>query len=191
MLSVFLVDLVTLDDLSAAAMLESSARIETLATAWDSMNTEPPLAAPPVALPYFVRSAGVCGQFGALFKRYSIYKQPGSILSWICKLIVAAILSLLVGCIYWDVPTSDPQLKFNDRFGYHYCVMIVCVLPVLIMTIQELHLDRRYAEKDIALKFYGRTIYIFTQVSIQSFAFENFAEIHDIHNFPFFYIFSD
>lgn len=156
----------TLDDLSAAALLESSARIDALATAWESMNTEPPLAAPPVALPYFVRSAGVCGQFGALFKRYAIYKQPGSILSWICKLIVAAILSLLIGCIYWDVPTSDPQLKFNDRFGYHYCVMIVAVVPLLIMTIQELHLDRRYAEKDISLKFYGRTIYIFTQVSI-------------------------
>lgn len=43
---ILLVDLVTLDDLSAAAMLESSARIETLANAWDQINSEPPLAAP-------------------------------------------------------------------------------------------------------------------------------------------------
>lgn len=111
-------DLVTLDDLSAAAMLESSARIEALANAWDQINSEPPLAAPPAALPYFVKRAGFCGQIGALIKRFTIYKQPGSLLSWISKLIVAAVLSLLIGCIYWDVPTSDPQLKFNDRFGY-------------------------------------------------------------------------
>lgn len=128
------------------------------------MNSEPPLAAPPAALPYFVRRAGVCGQIYALFKRYAIYKQPGSILSWISKLIVAAILSLLIGCIYWDVPTSDPQLKFNDRFGYHHCVMIVCVFPLLLMSIRDIHFDRKYAEKDISLKFYGRTVYIVAQV---------------------------
>lgn len=48
-------DLVTLDDLSAAAMLESSARIETLASAWEQMNSETPLAAPPAALQVRVR----------------------------------------------------------------------------------------------------------------------------------------
>lgn len=161
---VILVDLVTLDDLSAAAMLESSARIETLATAWDQMNSEPPLAAPPTALPYFVRRAGVCGQMYALIKRFIFYKQPGSILSWISKLIVAAILSLLIGCIYWDVPTSDPNLKYGDRFGYHHCVMILSVFPLLLMIIKDIHIDRMYAEKDIALKFYGSTVYIITQV---------------------------
>lgn len=160
----YLVDLVTLDDLSAAAMLESSARIETLANAWDQINSEPPLAAPPTALPYFVRRAGFCGQLFALIKRFIFYKQPGSILSWITKLIAAAILSLLIGCIYWDVPTSDPQLKYNDRFGYHHCVMILCVFPLLLMTIRDIHIDRKYAEKDIALKFYGGTVYIITQV---------------------------
>lgn len=154
----------TLDDLSAAAMLESSARIEALANAWDQMNAEPPLAAPPAALPYFVRRANFCGQLSALFKRYTIYKQPGSILSWISKLIIAAVLSLMIGCIFWDVPTSDPQLKYNDRFGYHHCIMIVCVFPLLLMTIRDVHLDRKLAEKDIALKFYGRTVYIITQV---------------------------
>lgn len=159
-------DLVTLDDLSAAALLESSARIETLANAWDQMNLEPPLAAPPATLPYFVRRAGFCGQLSALFKRFIIYKQSGSFVSWIIKLVVAAILSIMVGCIYWDVPTSDPQLKFNDRFGYHHCIMIICVFPLLLMTIKETHLDRKYAEKDISLKFYGRTVYIITQVSI-------------------------
>lgn len=159
-----LVDLVTLDDLSAAAMLESSARIEALANAWDQMSSEPPLAAPPAALPYFIRRAGFCGQLCALFKRFIFYKQPGSLLTWISRLIVAAILSLLIGCIYWDVPTSDPQLKFNDRFGYHHCVMIVSVFPLLMIIIRDTHLDRMYAEKDIALQSYGRFVYIIVQV---------------------------
>lgn len=136
------------------------------------MNSEPPLAAPPAALPYFVRRAGVFGQMYALFKRYAIYKQPGSILSWISKLIIAAILSLIIGYIYWDVPGTDHDLKFNDRFGYHHCVMIVCVFPLLLMSIRDIHLDRKYAEKDISLKFYGRTVYIVTQVrQLRSFFF--------------------
>lgn len=81
------------------------------------------------------------------------------------KLIVAAILSLLIGVIFWDIPISDPQLKYNDRFGYHHTVMILCVFPLLLMTIRDVHMDRKYAEKDIALKFYGGTVYIVTQVS--------------------------
>lgn len=164
----FPVDLVTLDDLSAAAMLESSARIESLANAWDQMNSEPPLAAPPAALPYFVRRAGFFGQLSALFKRYTIYKQPTSILSWISKLIIAAVLSLMIGGIYWDVPNSDPQLKYNDRFGYHHSIMILCVFPLLLITIRDVHLDRRFAEKDISLKFYGRTVYIIMQVLLNN-----------------------
>lgn len=157
-------DLVTLDDLSAAAMLESSARIETLAVAWAEMNLDPPLAVPPTALPYLVRRAGICGQTYSLVKRFVFYKQPGSILSWISKLIVAAIMSLLIGCIFWDVPTSDSQLQYNDRLGYHHCVMIICVFPLFLMTIRDIHVDRIYAEKDIAMKFYNGFIYVVMQV---------------------------
>lgn len=62
-------DLVTLDDLSAAALLESSSRIEALANAWDRINSEPPLAAPKASLPQLVVKAGTFRQFFALFKR--------------------------------------------------------------------------------------------------------------------------
>lgn len=47
---VWLVDLVTLDDLSAAAMLESSGRIEALAGVFASAQS-PPEPPPPVPLP--------------------------------------------------------------------------------------------------------------------------------------------
>lgn len=110
-------DLVTLDDLSAAAMLESSARIESLANAWDQVNSEPQMAAPPATLPNFTKRAGFCGQAVALSKRFIVYKQPDSLLAWISKLIAAAVLSLFIGCIFWDVPSTDPQLNLNDRLG--------------------------------------------------------------------------
>lgn len=156
-------DLVTLDDLSAAALLESSARIEALANAWDRMNSEPPLAAPLASLPDPTKTAGVFGQFGTLCKRYISYKQPGSLLSWISRLIVAAVLSLVLGCIFWDIPASDPQLTYNDRLGYHHTVMGIAFWPIILFMIRDNQNDRKNAEKDIKLGLYGRGVYIFVQ----------------------------
>lgn len=158
------VDLVTLDDLSAAAMLESSARIESLANAWDQINSEPPLAAPPASLPNFTLKAGFFGQAKALVKRFAGYKQPGSLLTWISKLIAAAVLSLCIGCIFWDVPASDPQLSYNDRLGYHHCVMVLAYWPLVMLTIRDTQEDRRHAERDIRLGLYSRSLYIIVQV---------------------------
>lgn len=159
-----LVDLVTLDDLSAAALLESSARIESLANSWDQINSEPPLAAPPASLPNFVRKAGFFGQMKALIKRFAAYKQPGSLLTWISKLISAAVISLCIGCIFWDVPASDPQLTYNDRLGYHHCVMALMYWPLLMLTIRDTQEDRRHAERDLRLGLYSRSLYIIVQV---------------------------
>lgn len=112
-------DLVTLDDLSAAAMLESSARIESLANAWEHIGADNHphyLATGP--MPSYRRHTGFCGQLVALTVRYILYKQPSSMLAWISKLVCAAVLSLIVGCIFWDIPASDPQLDLHDRLGY-------------------------------------------------------------------------
>lgn len=146
-------------------MLESSARIESLANAWDQINSEPPLAAPPASLPNFTMKAGFFGQAKALVKRFAGYKQPGSLLTWISKLISAAVLSLCIGCIFWDVPASDPQLSYNDRFGYHHCVMVLCYWPLVMLTIRDTQEDRRHAERDIRLGLYSRSLYIVVQVS--------------------------
>lgn len=156
-------DLVTLDDLSAAALLESSARIESLANAWDRINSEPPLAAPLASLPDPTRSAGFFGQIFTLINRYMFYKQPGSLLSWISRLIIAAVLSLCLGGIFWDIPTSDPLLVYNDRLGYHHTMMSIAFWPIIVLFIRDAQNDRKCAEKDIHLQLYGRTVYIFIQ----------------------------
>lgn len=153
----------TLDDLSAAALLESSARIESLANAWDRMNSEPPLAAPLATLPDPTKSAGFCGHITTLFKRYCTYKQPDSLLTWICRLIIAAVMSLAMGGIFWDIPASDPLLSYNDRLGYHHAMMAIAFWPILLLIIRDIHNDRKCAEKDIHLELYGRTSYIFMQ----------------------------
>uniref|UniRef100_A0A8D8KX18 ABC transporter G family member 7 n=1 Tax=Culex pipiens TaxID=7175 RepID=A0A8D8KX18_CULPI len=162
----YYLDLVTLDDLSAAALLESSARIESLANSWDHVNSEPPLAAPVANMPEPTKSAGFFGQINALAKRYMSYKQPGSLLNWISRLILAAVLSLLVGTIFWDVPASDPQLNLNDRLGFLHCIMMVALWPLLILQIRDVQEDRRHAEKDLRLGLYGRFLYIIIQTTL-------------------------
>lgn len=110
-------DLVTLDDLSAAAMLESSARIESLAQAWNRLKPEPMIAAPISQMPNYIKRAGFWGQVGALIKKLTVYKQPYSLLTWITSLILSATISILIGCIFWDTAIADAQLGHNDRIG--------------------------------------------------------------------------
>lgn len=105
-----------MDDLSAAAMIESSARINVLANSWEHDNVELAFP-PPAALPIFIKRSGFLEQTITLTKRFVAYKQPESILTWISKLIAAAILSLAIGFIFWDIPASDPKLDLNDRLG--------------------------------------------------------------------------
>lgn len=45
--------------------------------------------------------------------------------------------------------------------------MAVCVFPLLLMTIRDVHVDRKFAEKDIRLRFYGRMVYVVIQVQEQ------------------------
>lgn len=61
-------DLVTLDDLSAAAMLESSGRIESLAEIWASQGLPNLLPDPPAALPEGIVKPNVFMQIIILLK---------------------------------------------------------------------------------------------------------------------------
>lgn len=43
-------------------------------------------------------------------------------------------------------------------------MMALAFWPLLLITIRDIFEDRKYAERDIKLGLYGRTIYIFIQV---------------------------
>lgn len=95
------------------------------------------------------------------------YTQPITFVNWLCLIVTSVSLSLISGAIFWDVPNTDSQLKLNDRLGYHYSVMCITCWPLLLMlTLVEIHRNRKTVERDIKDNLYGRFTYIFTKVYI-------------------------
>lgn len=158
----YYLDLVTLDELSAEAMLESSQRIEQLAEVF--RHRQEPLSdpGPPQTLPGKPRNASFIFRIVAIILRQMVYSQPQGFLSWISHLLIALFMSLLVGAVFWDIPASDPQLILNDRIGFHYTIMHVASIPILLVRALS-HIygrDRSAVESDIADNLYGRSEYI-------------------------------
>lgn len=158
----YYLDLVTLDDLSAEAMLESSQRIEQLAELF--RRRQEPLSdpGPPQGLPGKVRSANIFQQIIALFMRQTIYSQPSSLCTWLSHLLLAVALSLIIGAVFWDIPSSDPQLLLGDRLGFHYTLMCVACFAMLpSVAVSKCHgMDRLAAESDVTDSLYSRFLYI-------------------------------
>ncbi|XP_056632614.1 ATP-binding cassette sub-family G member 8 isoform X1 [Diorhabda sublineata] len=167
----YYLDLVTLDDLSAEAMLESSQRIEQLAEIF--RQKQQPLSdpgPPPSSLPMCMRHSNCCAAAFILFTKSIIYTQSATFLNWLTVIILSASLSLILGTIFWDIPSSDSQLILNDRQGYHYSVMCLVNWPLLLaLTIVELRRNRKVVERDINDGLYGRITYIVTKSIINLF----------------------
>lgn len=159
-------DLVTLDDLSAEAMLESSQRIEQLADVF--RRREEPLSDPgaPAGLPPSVRSANVFKQATALFVCWSVYSQPGALSRWLSHLVLAVALSLCLGVVWWDVAASDPQLLLGDRVGFLYATLVVLPWPLLLLQSGWSDTWWRAVADDVRDRLYGRVVYILSQVSV-------------------------
>ncbi|XP_050435863.1 ATP-binding cassette sub-family G member 8 [Adelges cooleyi] len=162
----YYLDLVTLDDLSAEAMLESSQRVEQLADLFRRRVEPLPDPGPPQPLPGKPRTASVPIQVIAIILRHMAYSQPRSSLRWLSRLFVAGLMSVIIGAIFWDIPATDPQLLFGDRLGFYYSTMIVGALPlVLQIALNDTHgSDRNAVESDIADNLYGRFVYIVTSI---------------------------
>ncbi|XP_050681675.1 ATP-binding cassette sub-family G member 8 isoform X4 [Leptidea sinapis] len=156
----YYLDLVTLDDLSAAAMLESSGRIESLAGVFAGAHS-PPHPPAPVPLPAPAPSANPVAQVFALVEKSLLYTQMTTLSNVITRVLIAAIMSLITGTLFWDLPTTDPKLTQNDRVGFHYAVACVSCWPLLLwLSAREASSARRYVERDIAVGLYSRTLYI-------------------------------
>ncbi|XP_047521097.1 ATP-binding cassette sub-family G member 8 [Pieris napi] len=157
----YYLDLVTLDDLSAAAMLESSGRIEALAGVFAGAHSAPEPPAP-VPLPAPVSRANVAVQAFALLEKTMLYTQMTTLSNVITRVLIAAVMSLIIGTIFWDLPSTDPKLTQNDRVGFHYATMCIAAWPIILwMSAREASSMRRYVERDIAVGLYSRTMFIF------------------------------
>ncbi|XP_014243372.1 ABC transporter G family member 1 [Cimex lectularius] len=157
----YYLDLVTLDDLSAEAMLESSQRVDQLAGLYRRRQT--PLSDPaPYTLPAPFKRPGIFAQAFTLLLKDAFFSQPVSFTRWIVRVIIAALVSVIVGGIFWDIPTSDPQLRREERLGYHFTVLCVMSWPlVLILGLSRTHdKERQAVESDIHQGLYSRLLYI-------------------------------
>nr|XP_018915492.1 PREDICTED: ATP-binding cassette sub-family G member 8 [Bemisia tabaci]XP_018915500.1 PREDICTED: ATP-binding cassette sub-family G member 8 [Bemisia tabaci] len=159
----YYLDLVTLDDLSAEAMLESSQRIEQLSELFKRRQEPLTDPGPLQALPGKTRRAGIFSQASAIVFRQMVYSQPSSLLDWLSYLLLAIVLSLIIGAVFWNLPQTDPQLTLNDRLGFHHTIFCVGSLPLLLLlAVARSHgHDRAAVESDVEAGLYSRFIYIF------------------------------
>ncbi|XP_059052503.1 ATP-binding cassette sub-family G member 8 [Achroia grisella] len=156
----YYLDLVTLDELSAAAMLESSGRIEALAGVFAGAHA-PPQPPPAVPLPAPAPSPHALLQAFALLEKSLVFTQMSTLSNVVSRVLIAAIMSLVTGTIFWDLPATDSKLTQNDRIGYHYAVMCLTVWPILLwLSAREASSMRHHVERDIAVGLYSRTIFI-------------------------------
>uniref|UniRef100_A0A146KVC2 ATP-binding cassette sub-family G member 8 n=3 Tax=Lygus hesperus TaxID=30085 RepID=A0A146KVC2_LYGHE len=159
----YYLDLVTLDDLSAEAMLESSQRVDQLAALY--RRRVPPLTdVPPYTLPSPFKTPWIFSQAFTILLRDCYYSQPVSFTCWILRVIVAALVSVIIGAIFWDIPSSDPQLVREERLGYHFTILCVTSWPLAIVlgTSRTHGRERAATESDFSQGLYSRFVYIFT-----------------------------
>ncbi|CAH0407909.1 unnamed protein product [Chilo suppressalis] len=156
----YYLDLVTLDDLSAAAMLESSGRIEALAGVFAGAHA-PPEPPPPVPLPAPAAPPSAVRQAAALIEKSLVFTQMTTLSNVVMRVLLAVIMSLITGTIFWDLPTTDAKLTQNDRVGFHYTVCCITLWPLLIWVgAREASSIRRHVERDISAGLYSRTVFI-------------------------------
>ncbi|XP_060801167.1 ATP-binding cassette sub-family G member 8 [Amyelois transitella] len=157
----YYLDLVTLDELSAAAMLESSGRIEALAGVLASARPAPSAPPPaPLPAPLAARPALLLQLF-ALIEKTLVFTLMTTLSNVITRVLIAAIMSVITGTIFWDLPATDAKLTQNDRIGYHYSVMCLSVWPLLLwLSAREASSMRAHVERDITVGLYSRTVFI-------------------------------
>ncbi|XP_012286012.1 ATP-binding cassette sub-family G member 5 [Orussus abietinus] len=159
----YYLDLVTLDDLSAEAMLESSQRIDHLAELARARLpglTDPD---PPGALPPSISTANFFVQIYALLLRSLIYSQPWALTRLLQKIVISASLSILLGFVFWDV-AGEGNLHLRDRVGFHYASLGILSWPLGLVAICEVAGSRPSVERDTKDGLYGRFVYILVEL---------------------------
>ncbi|XP_034943518.1 ATP-binding cassette sub-family G member 8 isoform X2 [Chelonus insularis] len=159
----YYLDLVTLDDLSAEAMLESSQRIEHLAELAKSRLPGLSDPGPPATLPPSVYNANIFVQIYALLVKTLVYSQPWAMTRLVQKIVVAASLSIILGAIFWNVG-DDTNLHLRDRIGLYYSSLGILFWPLGLLGICEVVNARPYVESDIKYGLYNRFIYIIIEL---------------------------
>ncbi|KAJ8687852.1 hypothetical protein QAD02_023647 [Eretmocerus hayati] len=159
----YYLDLVTLDDLSAEAMLESSQRIEHLAELARIRLPGPSDPGPPGALPLSNFGAGPLGQLYALLFREIVYRQPRALANLFRNILLAIALGLAGGATFWNV-SEEAQLQLRDRAGFHYASFGVLFWPLSLLGVAQVLHSRSQVECDLRHGIYYRFVHIVVEL---------------------------
>ncbi|XP_054706333.1 LOW QUALITY PROTEIN: ATP-binding cassette sub-family G member 8-like [Uloborus diversus] len=155
----YYLDLVTLDNLSAEAMLESSQRVENLVEIF--RRRQEPLAdpGPPGVPPALVKRANLCTQILTLWIRALIYSFPFNVVHFCGEVFTAALMSVLIGAIYWNVRSGREQEHVHDRLGFCYVMLALAPWPTLLCTLGNAWKEKATVVCDTKERLYHKFTY--------------------------------
>lgn len=155
----YYLDLVTLDNLSAEAMLESSQRVENLVELF--RRRQEPLAdpGPPGVPPATVKRANVCTQVLTLWIRVLIYTFPFNVVHFCGEVFIAALMSVCIGAAYWNVRSGREQEHVDDRFGFYYVMLSLAIWPTLLCIITSAWKEKATVLRDTRERLYHKFTY--------------------------------
>lgn len=161
----YYLDLVTLDNLSSEAMLESSERINLLGDTF--LHRQEPLLdpGPPGIPPPKVKPSNMLVQILALWIRAMIYMFPFNFCKICTNVFIVALISTLIGAIYENVRLDTEQDAAQDRVGFYYVVMAVAVWPILLLTVTEVWCNKDAVNRDLEDQLYSKAAYIISKMT--------------------------
>ncbi|XP_043201300.1 ATP-binding cassette sub-family G member 8-like [Amphibalanus amphitrite] len=161
----YYLDLVTLDELSPEAHLESSQRVSELSEAFQRRQETLEMPGPAGLLPPRVRRAGCCAQLMALAVQATVYKFPYNVMGWAVRLMAACIMSLIVGTVFYDIRGEDrDQETVPDRTGFHYAMLSLAAWPSLLLTVSDIWREKDVVSRDIDDRLYSRACHTVSQI---------------------------
>jgi len=170
----YYLDLVTLDDLSPEAMLESSQRVEQLASIYQRKAEPLSDPGPPGIMPPKIKRANLLMQVCGLWIRAMIYTYPFNVIHWVKLVLLAGIMSTCLGGVfvgirwrYWDAKWQQDhsygQENVNDRLGFHHVMLSVGLWPVLLATASEAWASKPAITRDVQDRLYSRFSFALTK----------------------------
>ncbi|XP_037091076.1 ATP-binding cassette sub-family G member 8-like [Pollicipes pollicipes] len=161
----YYLDLVTLDDLSPEATLESSQRVTELAKTFQRRQEPLPDPGPPGLLPPKIRRANCCVQILALWIRAMVYTFPYNLISWATSMTLACLMSVIVGATFYDLRGDNKdQENIPDRLGFHYTMMSLALWPLLLLSISEVWQEKDAVSRDVGDRLYSRLCLIVSKL---------------------------
>ncbi|XP_074604489.1 ATP-binding cassette sub-family G member 8 [Brevipalpus obovatus] len=161
----YYLDLVTLDNLSSEAMLESSQRIENLVDTYCSKCPNAvSLPGPQSVAPPPIRRSHMTIMFLALWIRALIFTFPYNVIHLFRNIFFALCLSITTGIIYWHVRAGREQEHVWDRIGLYHTILAIMPIPLFLIEINDVHKEKRYVLNEIKLGLYTKPMYLCSKV---------------------------